>query len=237
MEEHRFNNDIGSEYELYKLASPYYEILHQCITDILREKFGQHSSVQIMEIGFGTGVTSRAILRASDSIHLIGVDNEPMMLEKVSHLLDSEIKTGRVELKTEDALGALRSMKSREYEAVISGFVIHNFQNDYRSEVLKEIHRVLKSGGIFINGDKIAADNSEEHRKNYTWQIKQFQVYRKMGKPELADEWVKHYEEDERPDRVLREDDFIKELVAMGFTDVKLRERWYMDAVVTAEKA
>lgn len=236
MTERRFTKEIGSEYELYKLASPFYDALHKEITNLLKAKCDNLSSAKVLEIGFGTGATSKAILDASETIRLMAMDNEPMMLPKAQQFLKPYVQDKRITLKVGDALAELKEMRDNEYDAVVSGFVLHNFLHAYRSDCLAEIYRALKPNGLFINGDKIAADNPQEHQKNYEWQIEQFQVYKKMGKPELTDEWVEHYKEDEKPDRILYQKDFLPELGKLGFQEVSLVQRWYMDAIVRAVK-
>jgi tRNA (cmo5U34)-methyltransferase len=142
----------------------------------------------------------------------------------------------RVELSIQDALENLKSIPSNSFEAVVSAFVIHNFQRDYRAEVIKEIFRILKPQGIFINADKIGASDPLEHNRNVEWQMKQFDVFEKIGKPELKKEWVEHYKEDEKPERVLIESDFKEVVNTAGFTSFEIIRRWYDDAVALIRK-
>ena len=49
-------------------------------------------------------------------------------------------------------------------------------------------------------------------------------------------EWVLHYAEDEVADRVMPEADAIMRLELLGFANVKIVYRKYMDAVLVARK-
>jgi tRNA (cmo5U34)-methyltransferase len=199
MTEQRFSDQIGDEYDLFQLASPHYNELQNSVGEMLKLEFNKSNltTINVLEIGFGTGLTSKIVLMAYDRIKLKAVDNEPIMQEKATTAL-SQFDDGRVELSIQDALEYLKSIPSNSFEAVISAFVIHNFQRDYRAEVIKEIYRILKPRGIFINADKIGASDPAEHSRNVEWQMKQFDVFEKIGKPELKKEWVEHYQEDEK---------------------------------------
>jgi hypothetical protein len=49
-------------------------------------------------------------------------------------------------------------------------------------------------------------------------------------------EWVLHYAEDEAADRVIPEADAMARLERLGFTNVAIVYRQYMDAVLVARK-
>ena len=53
---------------------------------------------------------------------------------------------------------------------------------------------------------------------------------------DLLREWVLHYVEDEAADRVMPEADVITLLKDLGFADVRIAYRRYMDAVLIAHK-
>ncbi len=206
--EERFHNQIGDEYDLFQLASPHHDELQNSVGSVIRDRFGtsKQTEIQILEIGFGTGITSKVILNSDQRVNLVGVDNEPLMFSKARHALNG--LTARYNLQVKDALEFLSTQPDNSFDAVASAFVIHNFTVGYRGDVFKEILRVLKPNGIFINADKIVANDPIEHEANFKWQLSQFDVFDKIGKPELKIEWTQHYVEDEKPDRILIENDF-----------------------------
>ena len=53
---------------------------------------------------------------------------------------------------------------------------------------------------------------------------------------DLLREWVLHYVEDEAADRLMPETDAITRLIELGFADVRIAYRRYMDAVLIANK-
>lgn len=135
-----------------------------------------------------------------------------------------------------DLLGYLEGEHSNSYDAVLSGFTLHNCLNTYRRDVYKEVIRVLKPGGIFVNIDKYAVEDEKVHKENLEWQIKQFEVFEKVGKPEMKKQWVEHYHADEDANVILKEVVYIDELKNVGFVNIEKIYRNHLDAVIVAEK-
>jgi len=130
----------------------------------------------------------------------------------------------------------LEKQDSNTFDAIISVWVLHNLQKDFRYKIYKEIYRVLKPDGIFVNGDKMAVADTALHQEHLDWQLKQFDVYEGIGKPELKKEWTEHYLEDEAVDRILYENVFMEDLRNIGFKECTVDNRHYMDAVGSGVK-
>jgi ubiquinone/menaquinone biosynthesis C-methylase UbiE len=78
---YRFNNSIGDDYDLFKLVCDYHDEFQFETIKQINNHFGNALQLNILEIGFGTGITSLKILDQTNS-KLVGIDNEPKMLEK-----------------------------------------------------------------------------------------------------------------------------------------------------------
>lgn len=237
MSEARFHNQLGDEYELFKMASPHYDELQNSVGDLIKENFSDIDTeeIEVLEIGFGAGATSFVILNSDERVKLTAIDNEPLMLPKVEEKL-KEIDSHRFNLKTDDALTFLENCPDNKFDIVASAWVIHNFTNEYRLKVIPQIYRVLKTGGIFINADKIETTDRVQHAKNMEWQLAQFEVYDEIGKPELKKEWIEHYLEDSKPGRALIENEFEQAVKSTGFSSFQILKRWYDDAVAFIKK-
>ena len=119
---------------------------------------------------------------------------------------------------------------------IASGYVLHNLTADYRDRLYGEIWRALAPSGILINADKYAQEG-EAHRQALRWQLGLF--FDVLGSHEKYDtlrEWMLHYAEDEAADRVIPEADAMARLERLGFTNVAIVYRQYMDAVLVARK-
>jgi ubiquinone/menaquinone biosynthesis C-methylase UbiE len=128
----------------------------------------------------------------------------------------------------------LASEKSESFDAVVSAFTIHNLSPEERKKVCAEVFRILKPGGVFVNADKIASDDVTAHEATLARQIEQFSVFKLQGRPDLQDEWIAHYSEDERIK--LTEKEWEKELQKSGFLQIKKNMRAGMEAVYTGRK-
>lgn len=231
----RFDNQIGEEYDLFRIASPYHDEIQNRVVEVLKDNLPSEEIIAVIEIGFGTGITSRLILETDSRIKLLGVDNAEIMLAKAENALTSFDKS-RFKLTINDAFDFLKSFPDNSINAVVSVWVLHNIDKNHRSNILKEAYRVLKPNGIFINGDKIADSNATKHQEDLEWQLKQFDAFEKIGKPELKKEWVVHYYEDEKLDKILIENEFQNELTSLGFRGYAITDRKYMDAIVFVKK-
>lgn len=237
MTETRFHNELGDDYDLFKLASPHHDELQNSVAGLVGNLYGNKdfTEIRVLEIGFGTGITSKEILQADERIRLTAVDNEETMLSKAKQKL-SDIPVDRFKLCVEDALEFLKRTESGQYDVVASAWVLHNFLKEYRTKVIREIYRVLKPDGVFINADKIEVTDRAEHAKNMKWQFAQFDVFEKIGKPELKKEWTEHYWEDSKPERALIEKDFERDCLEISFASFEITKRWFDDAVAVIKK-
>jgi tRNA (cmo5U34)-methyltransferase len=232
----RFSNKTGEEYDLFSLALPHQDRVQTKSVETMFEHFAnKEQTLEILDIGFGTGITSKEILSKDRKVHLIGIDNEPAMLQKALKKLET-FSSETFNLETIGALEYLKSKPDESFDAIISVWVLHNLLDSSRKEIFREIYRTLKKNGIFVNGDKIAVPDVSEHKKHFDWQIEKFDVFNKIGRPELAKEWTEHYIEDEKPERILREDVYVKDLSEIGFKKCDVIERHFLDAVSYAIK-
>ena len=75
----RFEGVIGgSEYDLLKLAMPHYDELQAQIGAVVREHLSSlmyHKRFKVLEIGPGSGITTKALLDCDPRITITAVDN------------------------------------------------------------------------------------------------------------------------------------------------------------------
>ncbi len=229
----RFEGSMSEDYEFVPRALPYYFELQEALGAAIAARY-EHP--EILEIGVGTGNTTRAILSRNPGCRVVGIDNERRMIDQARDNLKPEIARGVVELHHGDASDYLRSLPHSSADVVASSMTIHNFPGEQRRNLLIEILRVSRPGGMFINNDRYAADDREEYVRELTAQIIRYDVLEEAGRADLRRIWIQHELEDELPGRIMRTGQSLEQLKDIGFVDVRLARRAGQYAIITAMK-
>jgi ubiquinone/menaquinone biosynthesis C-methylase UbiE len=236
--ERLFSGPIAEEYEKLELICPAAADMSRRVGEFLAEWLrGRAVPQNVLELGCGTGVTSAALLAALGAAPLTAVDSEPAMLAQAEANLAPWIEAGRLRLIENDALSFLRAQPDDGVDIIASAFTLHNFMDGYRCEVIREIFRALKPGGLFLNGDRYGLDDTLEHTRLIQEEVKQyFKVFRELDRMDLLEHWIVHLFSDESPDRVMRLAPAVEHMAAAGFRPVTVHYRHEVNALVTGIK-
>lgn len=237
--DHRFSGPIADDYDAtFRLICPHLDELEQSVGNaLLRLKDGVLTRpLKILDLGCGDGLTSKVLLETLGSIELVALDNEPKMLEQAKQQLRGSPGARSVIYEEADALEFLRRVQDGAFDGIGSCFVLHNFEDEYRREVLREIFRVLVPGGLFANADKVA-EPQPQHGRIFLKQLTVIiDTYLGSGRPDLMREWVLHYLEDNIPGRLWIEADAIGDLGDAGFKEIEKTFRYDLEATLVARK-
>lgn len=195
------------------------------------------TQMTLLEIGCGTGITTACLLAGREDAAIESVDNAPVMLAQARHHLSVALDGKRLRLIENDALSHLRQMADASVDIVASAYTLHNFLHGYRLQVLKEVWRVLKPGGLFVNGDRYAIDDAAEHLKNTQEEVKSyFRVFMELNRLDLLEQWVVHLFSDESENHIMRLQQALDTMAEIGFHDIGLHFRDGNNALVSAVK-
>jgi ubiquinone/menaquinone biosynthesis C-methylase UbiE len=226
---------LGSEYELFACAVPHHDEFQRRIgvylRDILRNE-GTVDSPLLIEIGTGTGLTTRNVLSALPDARVLSIEIDSAMLDAARPKLRDSGK--RLQLINRDASDYLAELPSNSVDGIFSGFTIHNMPRDKRKALLGEAARVLRSGAPLVDGDKIAKDDDAAQSKDLADQIARFAIFDTVGRPELREYWTAHYRTDER--NKMTEAEIITALAESGLRTPHVVWRAGMEAIVVATK-
>lgn len=238
--EHQFKGAFAEDYAFLQLICP-------AVTDCARRssetlaKLSPAPSgqpLQGLEIGCGSGLSTRAFLDARADLHLVAIDLAPAMLDQARDNLATDISLGRLDLHLTDALTFLQKTASDSLDVVISNYAIHNFLDAYRAQVLKEIFRVMKPGASFINGDRYGLDHPEAHLKALQDEVRgYFRVFKSMERWDLLEDWVIHVLSDESLDHVMRLTPSLNAMRDDGFVGIEILHRDTVNTNLIARKA
>lgn len=226
---------ISAEYEILRIMCPNHVLLaRRGAETVAAHRPGE--ALSGVEIGCGTGISTLSLLAAREDLTLLAIDSAAAMLDQARETLADDVAAGRVEFRETDALAGLQALPSASVDVVASNYAIHNFLDDYRTRVLAEIHRVLKPGGLFVNGDRYALDDRAAHLDDTQTTVRRwFKLFKEMNRLDLLEEWVAHFFSDESEDHIMRFTSAMARLEALGFkTAIDFRDG--VDTLVRAIK-
>lgn len=236
--EHQFKGSFAEDYQFLKLICPGVVDCAQYSANHLATLPASEGKLRVLEIGCGTGLSTRAFLDARDDMVIEAMDNAPTMLDQAHANLADDVNSGRLSLHHSDALAHLSSLPDESFDVIISNYAIHNFLDTYRALVIPEIARVLKSGGVFINGDRYGIDDPIVHLSVLQEEVRgYFRVFRDMDRWDLIESWVVHVLSDESLDHVMRLTPSISQMRKAGLEGIDILYRKGIDCVVTAIKS
>jgi len=233
-----FSGVIGQDYELLNLICPLATKMSRLV-GVAASKYAAQTTgnLNVVELGGGTGITTLALLTASDKLNILSIDNEPVMQDQAKKHLHLWATEGKLAFCGDDALTALTNIASGSVDVVATAYTLHNFLNTYREEVIRQISRVLKPGGQFINGDRYALDDVTQHTRTIQHEVSgYFKVLTQINKLDVLEHWIVHLFSDESANHVMRESVALTQLHEAGFSDITLTNRLEVNALVTATK-
>jgi tRNA (cmo5U34)-methyltransferase len=238
--ENLFTGPIGEEYEMLRLICPNAAKLASRLGQYVgawRAPGTQPEHLKVLEIGCGTGISALPLLSCRDDLQLLALDSSAKMLDQAKRNLAQWVDAGRVEFVEADALELLKGKKTGSFDVVASNYATHNFLDDYRQKVVEEIFRVLKPGGLFLNGDRFAIDDRAEHLKLTQSEVRHwFKTFAALKRYDLLEDWVVHLFSDESPEHIMYFSPALERLRSAGFDPVQVEYREGVDTLVAAFK-
>ncbi len=108
----------------------------------------------ILDLGAGTGIFSWKVIEKYPEAQMTLIDLSEKMLE-IARKRFASIQN----IKMIQADFSLFDMENK-YDAIISSLAIHHLEDKAKQALYKNIYKGLKPGGVFINADQIAGENS-----------------------------------------------------------------------------
>ena len=192
---------LEEEYTLVcKVYENYIEFEGRLTTEI--NKFQSHKAIlNILEIGTGTGITTKIILSCKKNVKLLSIDNNNKTIILAKNKFKHE---ANIDFVCADALEYIQNT-NKTFDIIVSAFTLHNFKYHYRSHIYKAIYSKMNDNALFLNADKYSPD--DDRLRNTVLQNiigKYFDVFTIAGKIKLLKYWVLHYIEDQSPEKVMK---------------------------------
>ncbi len=148
--------------ELASLTDPSYGQLHSVLAGQLSSWIDDRkldqvaaNSLQILDVGCGTGMEGIRLLQGHTAIHLIGFDVSNMMLDqfrlKLARFFGDETAMGRCRLVQGDVredgwikdalVGQQEACSAATCDMVLSAYALHHFDANTKARIYKQIHQ------------------------------------------------------------------------------------------------
>jgi ubiquinone/menaquinone biosynthesis C-methylase UbiE len=137
----------------------------------------QQSVASVLDIGCGTGSLMLPLLEEFREAEVFGIDFDPTLLALAEKRLAEYV--GRIHLVQADLRGeSWMKLVPDSMDAAVSATALHWFNPEQLEGFYKQLARVMRSGGIFLNADHVRSD-SESIQK--AWQQHREQMIEQEG--------------------------------------------------------
>jgi tRNA (cmo5U34)-methyltransferase len=130
----------------------------------------------VLELGIGTGETTRRVLALHPEARLTAIDSSPEMFERAREAHpDADLRLSRLE----DAL------PEGPFDLVFSALAVHHLDSAAKRDLFRRVAAVVAPGGRFVLADVVIPDREEDQQIEIDWE---------MDLPDRADdqlEWLR----------------------------------------------
>jgi tRNA (cmo5U34)-methyltransferase len=124
---------------------PAYDELQDAVAEATA---GIHTE-RILELGVGTGQTSRRVLDLDPQAELVGIDESARMLAAASADLTADLRVSRLE----------DPLPEGTFDLVVSALAVHHLDGAGKADLFARVAARLRPGGRFVLGDVVVPDD------------------------------------------------------------------------------
>ena len=141
---------FGSNYEVARYGDEFKEIYRQIrnetLLDIINQRYKNSEPIRVLEIGCGTGMTITFLASACNNMDLQGLDFSHTMLSQAYQKLD--VSDRKFELVQGNVFDL--PFDNNSFDVVYSTRFIHQFNQEEKKIIYKEMERIIQPGGLTI---------------------------------------------------------------------------------------
>jgi tRNA (cmo5U34)-methyltransferase len=115
-----------------------------------------------LELGIGTGETTRRVLEHHPSLRLTGIDSSESMLARAKEAYpDADLRLSRLE----------DSLPTGPFELVFSALAVHHLDAAAKRDLFRRVAEVMAPGARFVLGDVVVPDREEDMQIPIDWDM------------------------------------------------------------------
>lgn len=214
-----FNEEAQKFDRIIQQLIPYYDQMLQALISAI--PFDVDYSIQVLDLGCGTGTLAQRILEAFPWAQLTCLDFSEQMIGMAQVKLAG---FSRVRYVVQDFR---EYAPTGSYHVVVSSLALHHLiTDDEKQAFYQKIYRSLLRGGCFYNADLVLGA-SEYLQFTYMERWKEF-MQRQISRDEVENVWLHKYAEEDRPAPLVDQLDWLSRI---GYKNVDVLWKYYNFAV------
>jgi tRNA (cmo5U34)-methyltransferase len=143
---YQFHFDPATYLETMRREVPAYDELQEAVAQATT---GIHAE-RVLELGVGTGQTSRRVLDLHPEAELIGIDESAGMLAVASaEITGADLRVSRLE----------DPLPEGDFDLVVSALAVHHLDGAGKADLFSRVAERLRPGGRFVLGDLVVPDD------------------------------------------------------------------------------
>lgn len=218
-----FSRDAGSYDNLRRRLIPCFDDFYGSALELIH-KWRKASSIDVLDIGAGTGLFASMVTAQCPVERLCLLDGSDAMLEQArTRFPASSGVEYRLGSMADTDLGA-------GWDLVISALAIHHLADEEKRDLYRRIHGSLKPGGLFVNAEQVAGPDPVADERYATIWLEQV---RRLG---VSEEDIDKALERMAFDRCAPVVDQLEWLRDGGFNDVDCSFKSWRFAVISGIK-
>ena len=141
----QFHFDPASYLETISAEVPAYDELQDAVAEATVDIHAE----RVLELGVGTGQTSRRVLGLHPEAKLVGIDESAGMLAVASADLIADLRVSRLE----------DPLPEGDFDLVVSALAVHHLDGPGKADLFARVAARLRPGGRFVLGDVVVPDD------------------------------------------------------------------------------
>ena len=108
---------------------------------------------EVLELGIGTGETTRRVLAVHPAAHVTALDSSPEMLERArASFPDADLRLARLE----------DPLPEGPFDLVVSALAVHHLDGAGKRDLFRRIAEVVRPDGRFVLADVVVPEREED---------------------------------------------------------------------------
>jgi len=209
---------------------------------------------RVLDLACGCGSVTARLIEAMPSVHVLGVDRDPVLLRIAQEIWANDPRVGFEQADLRDARWQERH-GGGQFDAVVTAASLHWFEPDDLAGLYRAIASILVPGGLFLNLDWIPIARApalqrlcDESMRAWQQQMTPQRVGSAspwqewwalvLADPDLAAETrARHAMRLPRPAEFFADEDWHRSaLTAVGFAEVAVIRRSLSSAIIAARR-